>query len=74
MCVCVKLQLLTALPPLAKWIRRGQPAHTSPQQPPGSERTRRHKGRKRTGRNNGKPKEKGRKGEKRHGNGPEEAC
>eukprot|EP00955_Chlamydomonas_euryale_P088515 364387-Chlamydomonas_euryale.AAC.9 len=43
----------TALPPLAEWIRRGQPAHTSPQRPPGAERTGRHKGRKRTGRNSG---------------------
>eukprot|EP00955_Chlamydomonas_euryale_P074163 361949-Chlamydomonas_euryale.AAC.1 len=29
-CVCVKLQLWTAQPPLAEWIRRGQPAHTPP--------------------------------------------
>eukprot|EP00955_Chlamydomonas_euryale_P095536 364943-Chlamydomonas_euryale.AAC.10 len=27
-CVCVKLQLWTAQPPLAEWIRRRQPAHT----------------------------------------------
>eukprot|EP00955_Chlamydomonas_euryale_P031120 327207-Chlamydomonas_euryale.AAC.1 len=33
---------------------------------------RRHKGRKRTGRNSGKLKQKGRKGEKKRGNGPEE--
>eukprot|EP00955_Chlamydomonas_euryale_P063925 358814-Chlamydomonas_euryale.AAC.5 len=36
--VCVKLQLWTAQPPLAEWIRRGQPAHTPPQRPPGAER------------------------------------
>eukprot|EP00955_Chlamydomonas_euryale_P025392 267459-Chlamydomonas_euryale.AAC.2 len=29
-CVFVKLQLWTALPPLAEWIRRSQPAHTPP--------------------------------------------
>eukprot|EP00955_Chlamydomonas_euryale_P057515 356798-Chlamydomonas_euryale.AAC.4 len=29
--VCVALQLWTAQPPLAEWIRRGQPAHTPPQ-------------------------------------------
>eukprot|EP00955_Chlamydomonas_euryale_P060119 357615-Chlamydomonas_euryale.AAC.2 len=33
--VCVVLQLWTAQPPLAEWIRRGQPAHTPPQRPPG---------------------------------------
>eukprot|EP00955_Chlamydomonas_euryale_P097630 365087-Chlamydomonas_euryale.AAC.7 len=36
-CVCEKLQLWTAQPPLADWIRRGQPAHTPPQRPPGAE-------------------------------------
>eukprot|EP00955_Chlamydomonas_euryale_P035049 349964-Chlamydomonas_euryale.AAC.1 len=35
-----------AQPPLAEWIRRGQPAHTPPQRPPGAERKGRHKGRK----------------------------
>jgi len=45
-CVCVVLQLWTAQPPLAEWIRRGQPAHTPPQRPPGAERKGRHKGRK----------------------------
>eukprot|EP00955_Chlamydomonas_euryale_P077319 362916-Chlamydomonas_euryale.AAC.1 len=44
--VCVVLQLWTAQPPLAEWIRRGQPAHTPPQRPPGAERKGRHKGRK----------------------------
>eukprot|EP00955_Chlamydomonas_euryale_P055073 356027-Chlamydomonas_euryale.AAC.1 len=43
---CVVLQPWTAQPPLAEWIRRGQPAHTPPQRPPGAERKRRHKGRK----------------------------
>eukprot|EP00955_Chlamydomonas_euryale_P104386 365562-Chlamydomonas_euryale.AAC.11 len=43
-CMCVNLQLWTAQPPLAEWIRRGQPAHTPP---PGAERKGRHKGRKR---------------------------
>eukprot|EP00955_Chlamydomonas_euryale_P111871 366095-Chlamydomonas_euryale.AAC.16 len=42
--VCVVLQLWTAQPPLAEWIRRGQPAHTPPQRPPGAERKGRHKG------------------------------
>eukprot|EP00955_Chlamydomonas_euryale_P050559 354583-Chlamydomonas_euryale.AAC.1 len=45
-CVCVVLQLWTAQPPLAEWIRRGQPAHTPPQRPPGAGRKGRHKGRK----------------------------
>eukprot|EP00955_Chlamydomonas_euryale_P053691 355571-Chlamydomonas_euryale.AAC.4 len=44
--VCVVLQLWTAQPPLAEWIRRDQPAHTPPQRPPGAERKGRHKGRK----------------------------
>eukprot|EP00955_Chlamydomonas_euryale_P115776 366377-Chlamydomonas_euryale.AAC.8 len=32
--VCAKLQLWTAQPPLAEWIRRGQPVHTPPLRPP----------------------------------------
>eukprot|EP00955_Chlamydomonas_euryale_P086054 364189-Chlamydomonas_euryale.AAC.5 len=36
--VCVKLQLWTAQPTLAEWIRRVQPAHTLPQRLPGAER------------------------------------
>eukprot|EP00955_Chlamydomonas_euryale_P069380 360434-Chlamydomonas_euryale.AAC.3 len=28
-CVCVMLQLWTAQPPPAEWIRQGQPAHSS---------------------------------------------
>eukprot|EP00955_Chlamydomonas_euryale_P103960 365534-Chlamydomonas_euryale.AAC.20 len=45
-CVCVVLKLWTAQPPLAEWIRRGQPAHTPPQRPPGAGRKGRNKGRK----------------------------
>eukprot|EP00955_Chlamydomonas_euryale_P065637 359295-Chlamydomonas_euryale.AAC.8 len=45
-CVRVVLQLWTAQPPLAEWIRRGQPAHTPPQRPLGAARKGRHKGRK----------------------------
>eukprot|EP00955_Chlamydomonas_euryale_P014873 159820-Chlamydomonas_euryale.AAC.5 len=44
--VCVKLQLWTAQPTIAEWIRRGQPAHTPPQRPPAAEREGRHKSRK----------------------------
>eukprot|EP00955_Chlamydomonas_euryale_P043512 352606-Chlamydomonas_euryale.AAC.1 len=36
--IAALLQLWTAQPPLAEWIRRGQPAHTTPQRPPGAER------------------------------------
>eukprot|EP00955_Chlamydomonas_euryale_P118447 366544-Chlamydomonas_euryale.AAC.1 len=61
-----------ALPPLAEEIRRGQPAHTPPQLPPGAEGQEGTRVGKRTGRNSGKQKEKGRKGEKKRGNGPEE--
>eukprot|EP00955_Chlamydomonas_euryale_P052838 355292-Chlamydomonas_euryale.AAC.7 len=39
------LQLWTAQPPPAEWIRRGQLAHTPPQRPPGAERKGRNKGR-----------------------------
>eukprot|EP00955_Chlamydomonas_euryale_P042682 352398-Chlamydomonas_euryale.AAC.6 len=46
--VCVMLQLWTAQPPPAERIRRVQPAHTSPQRPPGAEGKVRHKGRKGT--------------------------
>eukprot|EP00955_Chlamydomonas_euryale_P017755 189644-Chlamydomonas_euryale.AAC.1 len=69
--VCVKLQLLTALPPLVEWISRGQPAHTPPQRPSGAEKIGRHQVRKRTGRNSGRLK-KEEEGEKKRGNGPEE--
>eukprot|EP00955_Chlamydomonas_euryale_P026051 274542-Chlamydomonas_euryale.AAC.1 len=44
--VYVVLQLWTARPPLAESIRRGQPARTPPQRPPGAQRKGRHKGRK----------------------------
>eukprot|EP00955_Chlamydomonas_euryale_P004003 41361-Chlamydomonas_euryale.AAC.1 len=44
--MCVALQLWTAQPPLAEWIRRVEPARTPPQRPPGAERKGRHKGRK----------------------------
>eukprot|EP00955_Chlamydomonas_euryale_P048493 353991-Chlamydomonas_euryale.AAC.9 len=63
MCVCVVLQLWTAQPPLAEWIRRGQPAHTPPQRPPGAkgkEGTKAGKGQDETAEN---LKEEGRKGE-----------
>eukprot|EP00955_Chlamydomonas_euryale_P110279 365990-Chlamydomonas_euryale.AAC.9 len=49
--VCVKSLVWTVQPPLAEWIRQGQPAHTLPQRPPGAEG--RHKGRKRDGRKQG---------------------
>eukprot|EP00955_Chlamydomonas_euryale_P048356 353939-Chlamydomonas_euryale.AAC.27 len=31
------LQLWTVQPPTVEWIRRGQPAHSPPQRPPGAE-------------------------------------
>eukprot|EP00955_Chlamydomonas_euryale_P070024 360643-Chlamydomonas_euryale.AAC.12 len=50
-CVYVMLQLWILQPPLAEWIRRGQPAHTPPQRPPVAEGKGKlkHKGRKRDG-------------------------
>eukprot|EP00955_Chlamydomonas_euryale_P119052 366571-Chlamydomonas_euryale.AAC.29 len=37
---------LAVQPPLAEWSRRGQPAHTPPERPPGAEGKGRHKVRK----------------------------
>eukprot|EP00955_Chlamydomonas_euryale_P078968 363226-Chlamydomonas_euryale.AAC.2 len=63
-CECVMLQLWTVQPPPAKWITRGQPAHTPPQRPPGAKGKGTHKGRKRDKQRQGTDRrEAGRKGE-----------